>query len=219
MHLYEKFDQLKGFSKERRILLSSYPQALEPGFEIKQGYPGSVTLLTDDGQKFTILTSTEAWRKLSPRWQVKATDHEAIFLLRRNLATLEPQELELLRWYLETPPNVPWLVRCMTLVTINRVRKALGGESLNELRNGDDHGSSNDPLTRSLQDLLPGVRVGAAELWGVDAEQWEPIALALGTKALPSGYGHIVRLPQELIHFLCYFDSGLYPELIAVREE
>lgn len=217
MNLQGKLDELHKIIKERRQMLFDQPLGLEPGFEIKLGYPGSVTLLTVDGQKFTILISAATWHNLSPRWQVRATEEEGTVLLRRNLATLSPDEQELLRWYVATPPSAAWFARSTALAIVNRAREALCASVLPDLRRGRLHDAMNDPLSCSLRDALPRIKVGPGSAWGMGVEQAEILAEAFGTETSPTGSseGLAVRLPTELKQFIFYFDDELYPDLVS----
>lgn len=217
MHIQDKLNELQKITKERRQVLFDQPLGLEPGFEIMLGYPGSVMLLTDDGQKFTILIWADSWCNLSPRWQVKAAEEEGTVLLRRNLVTLNPVEQELLRWYVTTPPSAVWIARSTALAIVNRAREALGAPALPELRRGRLHDAMNDPLSCSLRDVLPRIKVGPGSTWGIGVEQAEVLAEAFGTETSPTGSseGLAVRLPPELKQFIFYFDDGLYPDLVS----
>lgn len=217
VHIQDKLNELQKITKERRQVLFDQPLGLEPGFEIMLGYPGSVTLLTDDRQKFTILISTDSWSNLSPRWQVKAAEEEGTVLLRRNLVTLSPDEQELLRWYVATPPSAVWIARSTALAIVNRAREALGAPVLLELSRGRLHDAMNDPLSCSLRDVLPHIKVGPGSALGMGVEQAEKVAKAFGTETSPtsSSEGHEVRLPPELKQFIFYFDDSLYPDLVS----
>lgn len=217
MSLQERLKALQKIMGERRQVLFNQPLSLEPGFEVMLGYPGSVTLLTDDGQKFTVLILTDTWHNLSPRWQVKAAEEEGAVLLRRNLVTLDPDEQDLLRWYVATPPSTVWIARSMTLAIVNRAREALDAPVLLDLRRGRLHNAVNDPLSCSLRDVLPHIKVGPGSVWGMGVEQAEIVAQAFGTETSPTGSseGLAVRLPAELKQFIFHFDDGLYPDLVG----